>query len=96
MKTSKTFQALVQDFFDRHLAVERNAGVNTVAAYRDAIKLFLNYTADSMECTPDQLDHSALDAENVCSFLAWLQKERGCGERTRNHRLATLKAFAAT
>ena len=94
MKTTKTLQALVQDFFTEHLAAERNAGANTVAAYRDAIKLFLNYTSSSLGCTPDQLDHSAVDPENIRSFLAWLQKERGCGQRTRNHRLAVLKAFA--
>ncbi len=94
MKTAKNFQTLVQDFFRQHLAIECNAGTNTVAAYRDAIKLFLNYTSSSMGCSPDQLDHNALEAENIRSFLDWLQKERGCCERTRNHRLAILKAFA--
>ena len=55
MKNAKTFQTLVQDFFNKHLAAERNAGANTVAAYRDAIKLFLNYTSNSQGGTPDQL-----------------------------------------
>ncbi len=96
MRTTKekSFQVLVQSFFEQHLAIERNAGANTVAAYRDAIKLYLNYSSCSMGCTPDQLDHNALDAKNVRAFLDWLHKERGCGERTRNHRLAILKAFA--
>ena len=29
----------------------------------------------------------------VCSFLVWLEKQRRCGARTRNHRLAAIKAF---
>ena len=91
---SRTLQALVQDFFCQHLATERNASTNTVTAYRDAIKLFLGYASGLMGCTPDQLDHRALDVETIRSFLDWLKRERGCGERTRNHRLASIKAFA--
>ena len=96
MKNRKvsTLQAFIQDFFCRHLAIERNAGPNTLGAYRDAIKLFLRHASDVMGCTPDQLDHRALDVENIRSFLDWLKRERGCSERTRNHRLAVIKAFA--
>ena len=90
----KTLQALVQDFFCQHLAIERNASPNTVTAYRDAIKLFLAHASRMMGCTPDQLDHRALDVETIRSFLDWLERERGCGARTRNHRLASLKSFA--
>ena len=91
---TKSFQALIQSFFEQHLAIERNASANTVEAYRDAIKLFLNYASCSKGCTPDQLDHNVLEAKNVRAFLDWLQKKRNCGERTRNHRLAVLEAFA--
>jgi site-specific recombinase XerD len=91
---TKTLQSLVQDFFCQHLATERNASANTVTSYRDAIKLFLGYASGLMGCTPDQLDHRALDVETIRSFLDWLKRERGCGERTRNHRLASIKAFA--
>jgi len=35
-----------------------------------------------------------LDVDVVRSFLGWLEKERKCGARTRNHRLAVIKAFA--
>ena len=85
-RTSKTLQALVQDFFLQHLAVEREAGKNTVGAYRDAIKLFLAHASSLRGRAPDQLDHTVLDVETVRSFLAWLKRERGCGANTRNHR----------
>lgn len=91
---SKSLQALIQDFFVKHLAVECNAGTNTVAAYRDAMKLFLRYASDLVGRTPDQLDHKAFDVETVRNFLDWLRHERNCKARTRNHRLACLKAFA--
>ncbi len=92
--SGKTLQALVQNFFVQHLAIERNASPNTIAAYRDAIKLFLRHASEVKSCSPDQLDHAALDVEVVRSFLDWLEHNRSCGARTRNHRLAALKSLA--
>lgn len=98
MKTSTTLspslQALVQDFFEKHLTLERHASPNTIVSYRDGLKLFLRYAVQRAGCSVDRLDHAALDVEVVRSFLAWLEQQRQCGARTRNHRLATIKAFA--
>ncbi len=89
-----SFQQLIQDFFEKHLTVERNASRNTVLAYRDGLKLFLLHAAQQKGCSADQLDATILDVDTVRCFLAWLEEERKCGARTRNHRLAVLKAFA--
>ena len=98
MKSSKpaivSLQQLVQDYFEKHLAIERNASRNTVLAYRDALRLFLGHAAQRMGCAADQLDHTILDVDAVQSFLGWLEKHRKCGPRTRNQRLAAIKAFA--
>jgi integrase/recombinase XerD len=98
MKSAKTLivsvQQLIQDFFEKELATQRNAAHDTVRAYRDALKLFLTHAAEKMGCAVDQLDHAILDVDMVRSFLDWLGDERGCGPRTRNHRLAVIKAFA--
>ena len=88
-----SLQKLVQDFFEKHLTTQRNASRNTVLAYRDALRLFLRHAAEREKCAADQLDYSILDVDVVRSFLEWLEKERGCGARTRNHRLAVVKAF---
>ncbi len=93
-RAGKSLQALVQDFFVQHLGIERNASPHTIAAYRDAMKLYLRHASSVMECDPDQLDHSVLDIKTVRSFLDWLQRDRGCCARTRNQRLAVLKSFA--
>ncbi len=97
MKSSKSaiasLQQLVQDFFEKHLTIERNASRNTVLAYRDALRLFLRHAAERFGCAADQLDHAILEVDAVRSFLGWLEKERKCSARTRNHRLAAIKAF---
>ncbi len=89
-----SFPTLVQDFFETHLVVERRVSRHTVLAYRDALKLFLRHAAERLGSSPDALDATALDVDVVRSFLAALETERGCGARTRNHRLAALKSFA--
>lgn len=89
-----SLQVLVQNFFEKHLVVERHASRHTVVAYRDSLKLFLAFASERAGCTADRLDHSILDVDVVRSFLDWLEKQRQCGARTRNHRLAALKAFA--
>jgi integrase/recombinase XerD len=89
-----SLQVLVQDFFEKHLVVERHASRHTVVAYRDSLKLFLAFAAERAGCSADRLDHAVLDVDVVRSFLYWLERQRQCGARTRNHRLAALKAFA--
>ncbi len=88
-----SLQRLVQDFFEKYLSVERHVSRHTVLAYRDSLKLFLLHAAERFGCTADQLDDAALDVEIVRSFLGWLETERKCGARTRNHRLAAIKSF---
>ncbi len=96
MKSSDlvSLQQLVQDFFEKYLTTERNAKRNTVLSYRDALRLFLRHAAQSTGCAVDQLDHEILDVDVVRSFLKWIEEERECSARTRNHRLAVIKAFA--
>jgi integrase/recombinase XerD len=91
--TTKTLPALVHDFFERYLAVERNAGRHTIAAYRDALKLFLRWAAQARHCTADQLDDTVLTPASVRDFLHWLEHTRRSSARTRNQRLAVLKSF---
>jgi len=88
-----SLQALVQGFFEKHLAVERHASRHTVLAYRDSLKLFLAYAAERSGSTADKLDFATLDVDVVRSFLGWLETRRQCTARTRNHRLAAIKAF---
>lgn len=95
MKSSAaSLQVLVQGFFENHLPTERNVSRNTVLAYRDAIKLFFRYASTRLRRSPEQLDHAALDVAVVRSFLEYLERKRRCGPRTRNHRLAAIKALA--
>jgi integrase family protein with SAM-like domain len=88
-----TLSTLVTDFFVRHLAAERNVSPHTTAAYRDALKLLLRFTADHCHRTIDQLTIHDLTAAIVLEFLADLETRRHNTPRTRNARLAALQTF---
>jgi integrase/recombinase XerD len=88
-----TLSTLITDFFLRHLAAERNASPHTTTAYRDALKLFLCFTADQCHRTIDRLTIHDLTAAVVLEFLTDLETRRRNTPRTRNARLAALQTF---
>lgn len=83
----------LQAFFTERLRRQRDASPNTVAAYRDAWRLLLAFTAERVGREPSRLDLSDLDATLIASFLDHLERERGNGVRTRNARLAAIHSL---
>ena len=49
---SPSFSALVQSFFTEHLTQQRALSPRTVAAYRDAFVLFLNFAQKRLNKPP--------------------------------------------
>ncbi len=81
-------------FLTDHLAGERDLSPQTIASYRDAIKLLLTWFRDVQATPPEKLRLSDLDRERVLAFLDWLEAERGNSPATRNQRLAVIKSLA--
>jgi site-specific recombinase XerD len=87
--------ATIQSFFTDHLVKERNASPATIAAYRDAIKLLINYAAERTATKATALDFAQIDATLLLTFLEYLEHERGNSVRTRNARLAAIHALTS-
>lgn len=85
---------LVESFFREHLQRVRGASPHTVLAYRDSIRLFLCFLADSDGKPVSQLGLDDITAERALAFLAHLETKRGNRPATRNQRLAALRALA--
>lgn len=81
-------------FLTSHLAAERDLSPQTIASYRDAIRLLLTWFRDVQGTPPEKLRLADIDRARVLSFLDWLQAERGNSAATRNQRLAVIKSFA--
>jgi site-specific recombinase XerD len=91
--TSPTLFTLVSGFFVPHLSAERNVSPHTAAAYRDALKLLLQFVASARGGTVDQLHIEDLTSDVVLGFLAHLETTRRNTVRTRNARLAAIHSF---
>lgn len=88
-----TLAPTLQAFFTDRLARHRQASPHTIAAYRDALKLLLVFTAQHTGTQPSELKITDLDAPLIGAFLDHLETERGNGARTRNARLAAVHAL---
>lgn len=88
------FAALLQRFFVERLLQQQAVSPRTVPAYRDAFRLLLDYAEHSLGKPPAKLTLEDFDAELILGFLAHLENERHNAVRSRNARLAAIKAFA--
>lgn len=82
-------------FFNHYLPIQKGLSINTILAYRDAIKLLLCYAADKLRKSADELNVEELDEPLILAFLDYLENTRGSTSRTRNARLAAIRAFFA-
>ena len=87
-----TFAALVQTFFAEHLQ-QRAMSPCTVAAYRDAFVLFLDFAQMRLRKQPTEIHLDEITPALILAFLDHLERERGNAVRSRNARLAALRAF---
>ena len=84
---------LVQDFFCQRLQAQQQVSPHTLASYRDTLRLLLAFVQRQSGHAPSQQTLGDWNGPTVLRFLDHLEKERGCQARTRNVRLAALRAF---
>ena len=83
----------LQAFFTERLARQRQASSQTVAAYRDALRLLVSFASQQVGKQPSHLDIADLDATLIAGFLDHLECGRGNSVRTRNARLAAVHSL---
>lgn len=83
----------MQGFFTERLARQRQASPATVAAYRDTFRLLLAFASDRSGKAPSALGFDDLDVPAITAFLTHLEMDRGNTTRTRNARLAAIRAL---
>jgi integrase/recombinase XerD len=88
-----SLQALLQPFFTDRLVKQLGASQYTVAAYRDAFRLLLQFGCKRLGRPPSKLLLEDFDVPFLGQFLQHLELDRGNCTRTRNNRLAAIHAF---
>jgi site-specific recombinase XerD len=88
------FSSLLQRFFTDRLLQQRNASPRTIAAYRDAFRLFFKYAEKQHKKSASQFTLNDFTATVVLEFLAYLEADRRNTIRSRNSRLTAFRSFA--
>lgn len=83
----------LQAWFTDRLIAQRNVSPHTIRAYRDTLRLLLDYTEARLGRQPSQLDIADLDAPLIAAFLDHLETARANSVRTRNLRLAAIHSL---
>ena len=91
--TTNDFPALLESFFTQRLIAQRNASPHTVAAYRDAFRLLVQFAQKRLGRLPSQLNLKDLNAPFLGKFLDELETGRANGLRSRNLRLTAIRSF---
>ena len=87
------FAEYLASYLTKHLPLQQGASINTIKSYRDSFTIFLRYCRDVLKIKPEKLTMQMLNRKVLEEYLLWLEKKRGCGINTRNHRLTTIHAF---
>jgi site-specific recombinase XerD len=88
-----SFASLVQQFFTQYLVAQRAVSPRTVACYRDALVLFLDFATHKLDKAPTSLTLADIQPDLILAFLDHLEHERNNAIRSRNLRLTALRAF---
>jgi site-specific recombinase XerD len=92
--TANPFPILIERFFTDHLRTQRNVSPLTIEAYSDTFRMLLKYLAEKHRQTIDRLTFREFGANDILAFLDHLERVRGNCVRSRNARLAAIRAFA--
>ena len=90
---SVSFSALVQQFFTEYLVNQRAMSPRTIASYRDAMLLFLDFAQHRLGKMPTALNLADMTPDLILAFLDHLELQRHNAVRSRNLRLTALRAF---
>src|SRR5262249_31722611 len=93
MSAALALGRLVRAFFTEHLLQQKQVSPQTVAAYRDTVRLLLTFLQQHRHIPPDQVTLDDLDVPVILAFLDYLETDRHNSSRSRNARLAALRSF---
>lgn len=84
---------LLEAFFTLRLQNQKQVSPETIASYRDAFRLLLDFAQNLLGKKPSELLLTDLDAPFIGAFLDHLEKKRKNSARTRNLRLVAIRSF---
>ena len=75
MDTYKNFTRSLEAFFQQYLIKERGASQQTVRAYGEAFKAYLEYNK-TLDIKPQNITLRNFTRSHISSFLNWIEEEK--------------------
>jgi len=75
-KAPPSFAALVQAYFTEYLVQQRALSPQTIATYRDAFMLFLNFARSRLGKSPAAMVLADITPDLIIAFLDHLERQR--------------------
>ena len=88
-----SFASLVQQFFTEGLVTQCAVSPHTVACYRDALMLFLDFSGQRLKRAATSLKLNDIQPDHILAFPDHLERERHDAVRSRNLRLTAPRAL---
>lgn len=85
----------LQSFFTDRLAQQRRVSPQTIASYRDSLRMLVVFVHHRTSKQPHTLGWDDLTPEVISAFLDHLEVHRGNSPRTRNLRLTAIRSLFA-
>jgi len=89
----KSLGCLIQEYFCRNLIQQRNVSPQTIASYKDTMRIFLKFAQHNLNKPATKLALADIDEVLVIAFLDYLEMKRKNKVRSRNARLAAIRSF---
>ena len=83
----------IREWLVIHLPQMRSCSTHTLKAYRDALKLYIDFLEVVKSIDHQTLSAKCFDSVMIEEWIAWLKNNRGCSNSTCNHRLASIRSF---
>jgi integrase/recombinase XerD len=84
---------LLQNFFVDFLVNQRHVSMQTLGSYRDTFRLLLQFVREQKKIEPSAVRVDDLNVQLILTFLEYLERDRENSIRSRNQRLAAIRAF---
>lgn len=91
-KKEADFWLYARRYLHDYMPVTRNLSDKSVDAYKQSLKIFLQFLETEQGLINDKVTFDAFTRDNIKSYIAWLNKKE-CAAKTINLRLTAIRSF---
>lgn len=93
IKQNNDFSMILENYFTKHLSLERKFSTSTYNTYLIVIRQYLRYLSDIKDIRPKDISIYNFDKQTILNFLEYVETDLNCSIKTRNHKLTIINSF---